>query len=92
MKKEHKNLNPDNLIKTEAYSNFTDKEKEEILKGLQVGLDVSIYAKKDFNWKQMEQIRLGLEDNLDVSIYAKPEISDEQMGQIREKLQKESTL
>ena len=53
MKKEHKNLNPDNLIKSEAYSKFVDKEKEEILKGLQAGLDVSIYAKKEFDSCQM---------------------------------------
>ena len=61
MKKEHKNLNPDNLIKTEAYSNFTDKEKEEILKGLQVGLDVSIYAKPEISDEQMGQIREKLQ-------------------------------
>ena len=35
MKKEHKNLNPENLIKSEAYSKFIDKEKGEILKVLQ---------------------------------------------------------
>ena len=53
MKKEYKNLNPDNLIKSEAYSKFVDKEKEEILKGLQTGLDVSIYAKHCFYYMQM---------------------------------------
>ena len=35
MKKEHKNLNPENLIKSEAYSKIVDKEKGEILKVLQ---------------------------------------------------------
>ena len=79
MKKEYKNLNPENLINSEAYSNFTDKEKEEILKGLQVGLDVSIYAKKEFDYLQMEEIREGLEKGLDVSIYAKPEFDYDQM-------------
>ena len=79
MKKEYKNLNPDNLIKSEAYSKFVDKEKEEILKGLQAGLDVSIYAKKEFDYLQMEEIREGLEKGLDVSIYAKPEFDYDQM-------------
>ena len=62
MKKEHKNLNPENLIKSEVYSKFVDKEKEEILKGLQVGLDVSIYAKKEFDWKEMREKREKLEN------------------------------
>ena len=53
MKKEHKNVNPENLINSEAYSNFTDKEMEEIREGLEKGLDVSIYAKPEFDYDQM---------------------------------------
>ena len=79
MKKEHKNLNPENLIKSEAYSKFVDKEKEEILKGLQAGLDVSIYAKNCFTYMQMGEIRRGLEKGLDVSVYAKPEFDSWRM-------------
>lgn len=33
---------------------------EEIRKGLEDKLDVSIYAKKEYDWTQMRQIRLAL--------------------------------
>ena len=87
MKKEHKNLNPDNLIKSEAYSKFIDKEKEEILKGLQAGLDVSIYAKKEYSWDQMREIRLGLKSGVDVSTYANPEYNSKKMQKKRLRLE-----
>ena len=37
---------------------FNEKQKEEINKGLEKNLDVSIYAKDEFNSYQMKQIRI----------------------------------
>ena len=70
-----KEINKDNL--------FRVNQMEEIRRGLQENLDVSIYAKPEFNFAQMQEIRFGLEDNLDISIYAKPEFGWEQMWKIR---------
>ena len=47
---------------------FTRDELDEIFKGLEKYLDISIYANKEYNSPQMEQIRLGLEEDLDVNI------------------------
>ena len=73
-----------------ANFNFSHKQMYEIEKGLEKGLDVSVYDKEEFNGDQMEQIRLGLEKNLDVSKYAKPEYSWKIMRQIRRKLKKDA--
>lgn len=75
-----KEINKDNL--------FRANQMEEIRRGLQENLDVSIYAKPEFNFVQMQEIRFGLEDNLDISIYAKPEFHWEQMWEIRRGLEK----
>ena len=83
MKKIYNNLNIDNLIKTDWFKQFDEKQQEEIMLGLEKGLDISWYAKEDFDKNQMSVIREGLEDNLNVSIYAKPEISWEEMKKIR---------
>ena len=48
--KEYNNLTIENLLKTNM---FNSEQKEEILKGLEDNLDVSIYAKKEFDVKQM---------------------------------------
>jgi len=73
MEKIYNNLNIENLKKTEWFNQFNHDQKLEILRGLEEGLDVSIYAKEIFSDKQMEEIRLGLLDNLNVSYYAKSE-------------------
>ena len=73
MNKEYNNLTIENLTKTEWFNQFNRYQQEEILKGLEKDLNVSIYAKTEFDWKQMSRIRRGLEENLNVSIYAKPE-------------------
>ena len=91
MNKIYNNLDIKNLIKTEWFNQFNYYQKQEILKGLETNLDVSIYANKDFDYKKMKQIRLGLEDNLDVSQYANLEIPWQEMKEIRLKLLKEST-
>ena len=92
MNKKYNNLTIENLTKTEWFNQFNRYQQEEILKGLEKDLNVSIYAKPEFDWKQMDEIRRGLKDNLDVSIYAKPKIDFKEMKQIRLKLLKESTL
>lgn len=47
-------------------NDFTKNQLEEIQKGLEQKLNVSVYAKKEFLAIQMQQIRLGLQDNLPV--------------------------
>ncbi|MBU5676828.1 hypothetical protein KQI88_10395 [Alkaliphilus sp. MSJ-5] len=58
-------------------------QKEEIILGLDKGLDTYFYKNRNFDWKQMREIRLGLEKGLDVSVYAKEEFNVEQMEEIR---------
>lgn len=58
----------------------------EIRKGLEKGIDVSIYAKPDFEWRQMREIREGLEAGIDVSSYADPNIPWTQMHNMRPQL------
>lgn len=45
----------------------------EIVHGLKVGVDVSIYAKPEFDSDQMSALRMALQCGLDVSKIAKPE-------------------
>ena len=91
MKKQYNNLDITNLIKTEWFNQFNKEQQEEIIKGLQDSLDVSIYAKKEFDCFQMQQIRAGLFSNVDISKYANPEISWQEMEQIRKNLMEEKT-
>ena len=79
MDKIYNNLNVDNLMKTDCFNQFSNAQRKEIRLGLEKGLDISWYAKRNFKANQMEEIRLGLEKNLDVSIYAKPEYTFLQM-------------
>ena len=58
----------------------------EILDGVNAGLDVSVYAKKDFFAIQMRQIKLGLLENLSVDEYADPTYDWFQMEEIRKGL------
>ena len=60
MNKIHNNLSIDNLVKTDWFEQFDEKQQEQIRKGLRDNLDVFIYAKKEFTWKQMREIRLNL--------------------------------
>ena len=83
MNKIHNNLNIENLIKTEWFEQFNKDQQEEITKGIQDNLDVSIYATSKYSWEQMQEIREGLKDNLNVSIYAKPIFDWNQMEEIR---------
>lgn len=65
---------------------FSKDQIDEIEIGIQKGLKISYYAKKEFLAIQMHQIRLGLEENLAVGKYANPEYDWFQMGEIREGL------
>ena len=89
MKKIYNNLNIENLIKTNWFKKFNQRQQEQITFGLLSNVDVLIYAKKEFDYKQMEEIRLGLEDNLDVSNYLDFELDWDEMQAIRLELKKE---
>lgn len=65
---------------------FTSDQIEEIQEGLNEGLDVVIYARKEFYAIQMRQIRLGLLENLPVQEYANTEYDWFQMEEIRKGL------
>ncbi len=65
---------------------FTSEQIEEISKGKEARLNVSLYTNKIFLPIQMRQIRLGLLENLPAEIYAKPEYDWFQMEEIREGL------
>ena len=58
MNKIHNNLTVENLIKTEWFNQFDEKQKREITWGLRRNLDISIYANPKFDWEQMKQILL----------------------------------
>ena len=73
-------LNEKELIKMatekiwkENKNKFNNEQLSQIKKGINSGLDFSIYAKPEFTAEQMRQIRRGLIRNLNVSWYDKPE-------------------
>jgi len=72
----------------EAYRHegFTESQIEEIEKGLDQGIDVSVYANKDLMSQQMYQIRIGLAEQIDMRPYADPKYDWFQMEEIREGL------
>lgn len=73
-------------IKQYTRDGFTKTQAEEIVEGLEAGLDVSIYADKKFLAVQMRQIRLGLMEGLDVKQYASEKFDWFQMEEIRQGL------
>ena len=64
----------------------TNEQMEQIRKGLEQKLDVSLYSKPEFDWEQMREIRKGLEENLNASMYANPYFDWQRMSQFREEL------
>ncbi len=68
-------------------SGFTMDQVNEIQEGLELGLDISVYAKKEFFAIQMRQIRLGLMEKLPVEVYASTDYDWFQMEEIRRGLQ-----
>ena len=83
MNKIYNNLNIENLIKTEWFEQFNKEQQEEITRGIQDNLDVSIYANLKYSWEQMQEIREGLKDKVNVSIYANPDFNWKQMWTIK---------
>lgn len=65
---------------------FAADQIEEIEEGIQAGVDVTVYARKEYYAIQMRQILLGLKDNLPVEKYANPEYDWFQMEEIRKGL------
>ena len=55
----------------------------ELRKGLEKGLDVSMYENPQFHYDQMYEIRLGLISKVKVSIYAVPSMHYSKMRAIR---------
>lgn len=66
---------------------FTLDQINEIQEGLELGLDTSVYAKKELFAIQMRQIRLGLMEKLPVELYAGSDYDWFQMEEIRHGLQ-----
>ncbi len=66
---------------------FTPDQINEIQEGLELGLDTSVYAKKEFFAIQMRQIRLGQIEKLPVEVYATTDYDWFQMEEIRRGLQ-----
>ena len=83
MNRLYNNLNIENLIKTEWFNQFNQKQQEKIIEGLNENLNVFIYAKPEYNSSQMREIKEGLLSNLDISVYANPECNEKQMEQIK---------
>lgn len=50
-----------------------------IRKGLEEGLDVSIYADSKIDYYEMEIMRICLERGLDISTYANPRFNNTQL-------------
>lgn len=80
------NLQIEQLLNTDWASQFNKYQLRLIRQGLDLDLDVSIYAKPEFNWQQMREIREGLEAGIDVSSYADPNIPWTQMHNMRPQL------
>lgn len=62
---------------------YRKAQRQEIKRGKEEGLDVSLYSNPQYNWLQMEEIRMGLRDKVDASVYADPAYNYETMRQIR---------
>lgn len=79
------NIEPSTIIEDDK--RFDSNQIWEIRKGLEDGVDVSIYADPKFDWRQMHQIRLGIEAGVDINLYADPKFDYLQMWEIRNGLE-----
>lgn len=68
---------------------FNWSQVNEIYRGLQQHVDVSLFADRKFDASQMRQIRLGLIRKLDVSQYLDENIMSAEMAEIRKRLERE---
>ena len=67
MKKQHKNLSIENLMKTNWFNQFNSDQKRQILLGIEENVDVLQYAKSDLHYREMEELRLKRKKKLTFS-------------------------
>lgn len=77
-----KQLGCSQLLTTNWFNQFNERQQREIRAGIEAGLDVGAYADPKFDHDQMFEIRAGLINGVNVSIYAKPEYDWQQMSRI----------
>lgn len=80
------------MTKYKMNQKFDSFQLEEIEEGLELGLDVSIYANPVFDFTQMNEIKQGLKEKIKAKLYAKPEFNYLQMSQIRQGLNKDINI
>ena len=76
------------IIEIKIEGEFYDEQMEQMLWGLEAGLDVSVYADPEFSELEMVEIREGLEVGVSVYSYADPKFDWMQMREIRRGLEK----
>ena len=77
----------DTILKQYEKEGFTRNQLEEIRKGIEAGIDVSLYAQRGFLAIQMQQIRLGLMNGIKAEEYARVDYDWFQMEEIRKGLE-----
>lgn len=77
----------DNYMSLTKMTGFTKNQIEEMEKGIEAGIDVTLYAKKEFLAIQMHQILLGLMAGIPAERYAKTEYDWFQMEELRKGLE-----
>jgi hypothetical protein len=76
-----------NRISPSLLTRLNTDQKNEIISGINSGIDVSVYAKPELDHMQMRQVRKALENGFDFARYARPEFSPMQMDQIMQGIQ-----
>lgn len=77
----------DTMLRQYEKEGFTRNQLEEIRKGMEAGVDVTLYAKRGFLAIQMQQIRLGLMNGIKAEEYARMDYDWFQMEEIRKGLE-----
>lgn len=81
-------LQETDVVPQEMLKPLIELQRQEIIKGVENGIDVAVYARPEYDYRQMLEIREGLEEGLDVSMYASPDFDNYQMNAIRSGLEK----
>lgn len=76
------NLQIEQLLKTEWSNQFNKYQLRHIRQGLDLGLEVSIYAKSKLSSEQMREIVTGLIQGFNMTKYASGDYSEGQISQI----------
>ena len=76
------NLQIEQLLNTDWASQFNKYQLRLIRQGLDLDLDVSIYAKPELSVEQMREIVHGLNQGFDMTKYASGDYSEDQISQI----------